>query len=974
MKKLIAKIKNNQGNSFVVVIATLSFLTVLTAALLVAVALIYRLKAYDLNAKDNFYYLEQAMDEIYSGVGADSMEKLVQAYDDTLESLVYYDVDNSTTESIKYTTMDNDQANAILKQTFLHKLYSDTTYTDTTKLQNHLIGFLSNPEGGINGDEGVRVEVSNVVKNEGKNLTVYNLTLSRRAKYSTVNALSKQKAKDLNRTDDMNALDTSGETFVQSITTDIVIGPPSMDIKFETNSINTEELYEYSMIADMGIEITNPDGGPAIGDKVSITGNVYAASDFYNKAYNENPGTVNWNGSSSASTLKGEQIQKVNSYSEERLKDCDGVKTKSMYSGIYIDAAEVVFASNRLIVPGTLAAMDCADVTISSISNSTDSWADVWVDGIVLDGFSEKKNLDGDLKGSSLYARAKMYVYDDLEVNANSANVLLNGEYYGYNYASTDNRTYTKDSLSNGTRTFTKNTNKVYKDGKAIEGQAHYNSSAVILNGENTNLDFSMVTNMYIAGQSYIELSKDKKKEKLEDVTYSVTTKTDEGTTITDVTEDLERNSYDYEGQKKDKDGNVVDNYTTTNGKNLTQIQDYRTGEAVSIKSNQLAYIPNTNVQEDEDGNLYVNIPSGYRNLPIYKDVWDDLSKVPVIKTVVSGKSYYFYDFSKAADTAAMNQFIADYASLFDIDTITDASGLTTGEKSDLTKITDYDFFEVEALNVLLDDNDSKIYTNSAITTKVDTTFTIKAKQQDVAALMDAADNLGISEAEKTAAGANATALTSAIQKQYKEAKWMLTNTSLSPEFKAEAQALAEDCITPINHFFNFDLIEKDNSKYISLDCGYGVWISDGDVKIGASECTINKKSTTYDKSYKKGHVRGIVLCKGDVTFDTDVVDFEGLIVSGGKIIINNFTGTKKKMALTCNAEIIKTVLRECDSTRGEVASKNYGYVCDIFRLFESTYKADDEEGDNETQRYKTIATIQFEDIISLQNWIKNVE
>ena len=61
--KIKKRQKKNQGNSFIVVVATLSFLAVLTAALLVAVALCYRLKAYDINAKDNFYYLEQAMDE-----------------------------------------------------------------------------------------------------------------------------------------------------------------------------------------------------------------------------------------------------------------------------------------------------------------------------------------------------------------------------------------------------------------------------------------------------------------------------------------------------------------------------------------------------------------------------------------------------------------------------------------------------------------------------------------------------------------------------------------------------------------------------------------------------------------------------------------------------------------------------------------------------------------------------------------------
>lgn len=72
MKKLISKIRQqlkNTGSSIVLVIVALAFVGILAGALLTAVASVYRLKAYDYNAQSNFYYLEQAMDEIYAGVG-----------------------------------------------------------------------------------------------------------------------------------------------------------------------------------------------------------------------------------------------------------------------------------------------------------------------------------------------------------------------------------------------------------------------------------------------------------------------------------------------------------------------------------------------------------------------------------------------------------------------------------------------------------------------------------------------------------------------------------------------------------------------------------------------------------------------------------------------------------------------------------------------------------------------------------------
>lgn len=953
MNKLVSKIKklkNNQGNSFVVVVATVSFLAILTAALLVAVALIYRLKAYDINSKDNFYYLEQAMDEIYAGVGADSMGILNEAYDDTLETLVYYD-----TDAKQYKTMTNEQANAMLKKTYIYLLQNNENYNSTTKVDTRLRSFLSNPYDADSNPEGIQLSFNTIEKND-LDLTIVNVVLKREAEYSTVNARSKKNSTD--------GTVSAGDTFIQSITTDIVIGAPAFDVNFNSNATELNELYEYSLIADMGIEITSADGKAARGDKVSLTGNIYAASDFYNKKYNEDPGTIHWQGTTTTETIKTDQIQKVNSYDSARLLDCDGVKTKSAYSGLYIDGAEVAIASDRLIIPGTFAVMDCADVTLSTISSASDTWAEVWADGIVLDGYSLKKNLEGDLKGSSLYMRANLYMYDDLEVNANAASVFLNGEYYGYNYASTDNRTYSETALANGTRSFTARTSSGYKDGKGIEGQAHYNSSAIILNGQDANLDFSLVKSMYVAGQSYIELSKQ-------------TTTTDEAITYnveaTKVDDTVKIKSNDYASKS-------TVNYTTTNNTSSTPIQDYRTGEAISIKSNQLAYIPNANVIEDETG-IYVNLPASLKTLEPFKDFWDDLSHVPVIKTVISGKKYYFYDFSNIKPSTpdkeiAMNTFIEEYAKLFDIETITSGTDeRTTGEKANLQNITDYEFFQVEALDVKTDDNATSIYTNSAITTKVGNKFSIKANQKNMEALTTAASRLSSDSVNTTAAAGNAQELTNAFNKQYKEAKWLLTNKSANGEYVTEAHALAEDCITPINHYFDFSKVNSENTKYIDLESGYGVWVSEGDVKVGAEYFSLNGGSSKrYDRIYKNGKVRGIIIAKGDVTFDTDVEEFEGLVVTGGKIIINNFTGTKTTMALSANAEIIKSVLRECDASRGETAEKNYGFVCDTFRLFESTYEPPSESDDNVVTAMKSISAVQFEDIISLKNWVRNVD
>lgn len=969
--------QKNQGNSFIMVVATVSFLAVLVAAILVAVALCYRLKAYDINARDNFYYLEQAMDEIYAGVGGDSMQLLNKAYDETLEVMVYYD-----TATKSYVTMDNDQANKIMKETYMTLVKKDTRYNNSANVKARLEEFLSYPydDSTTDGQEGVQLSVGNVLKNTD-DVTVCNLVLKREAKYSTMNARSKKDSEANGK--NVGAADT----FIQSITTDLVIGKPEFDVNFNNISSDLSDLYGFSMISDMGIEITGKEDKSALGNKVNITGDVYAASDFYNKSYNEDPGelkTVN----DAGTTVETKQIQKVNSYTDDELQNCDGVNKKSMYSGLYVDGATVVMASDRIIVPGTIAALNCADITISNIANSSVDYADIWADGIVLDGYALKQNAEGTrLKGASLNMKARAYVYDDLEVNANSSSVLLNGQYYGYNYASTDNRSYTDASIRKGMRKFTKDTNEGITDGQGIDGQAHYNSSAIILNGENTKLDFSLVSALYVAGQSYIEVSKDTKESKTTE-TVSYTVKNGEVTQA--MTDEVKNKSYSYPTTST-KDGEAVDNYTTNDNKTGTAIQDYRTGEAISIKSNQLAYIPSWAVHDEEDG-LYLSMPERLRQIDAYKGIWSNFNRIPVIKTVISGKPYYFLDFSKSdlKNSDVMNEFIADYAALFDESTKTEEDGLTTGEAYGLVNITDYDYFQVEMLKVSEEteaDAYKNIYTNSAITTKVDDTFTIVASSHNRAPLLQAVTNIntairegnnGSPELGTGGSGAVLSAnVSSKLQDQYKEMKWLLSNSSTSGDFVTEAHTLKEEVITPINHYFDYSLVNSANSKYCALECGYGVWISDGDVEIGAQSFKIGSDSGTYTTAFKGGKVRGIVIAKGDVTFADDVNEFEGLIVTGGKIIVNNFDkiNGKNTMSFLANEEVVKTVLRECDASRGETSkTKNFGFVCDIFRLFESQYVPPEESGDTPIESMKSISAVQFEDILSFRNWKKNVD
>lgn len=977
----------NQGNSYIMVVATLSFLAVLVAAMLVAVALCYRLKAYDINARDNFYYLEQAMDEIYAGVGSDAMKHLNSAYDDTIEVLVYFDVKTQA-----YVTMDDEEANTILKNTYMKLVKDDANYANATTVSSHLKSFMSNIYDASTNPEGILLSVDNVVA-DTDSLTIMNLVLKREATYSTVNTRK-----------EADGSVVAGDTFVQTITTDLVIGKPEFDVRFNTIDSDLSDLYDFIMVADKGVEINNA------ATKVNITGNIYAAADFYNKDYNikdvSDPNYI------AKSALNGTDVKyaAVSSYkdTESRYINSNGKNEKSMYSGLYVNGADVIISADTVIVPGTIAAFNSANLILSSSSQSKFSAADVWADGIVLGGYSLLKQggEDKELQGSVVNMRANTYIYDDLEINAEASEFALVGQYFGYNYASLDNRTYTDACVqANGGRTYASSVvTEAMKDGEDISGQAHYNSSAILVNGENASLDLSGVSDMYVAGQAYIETSKvTKTHDKEVDADGNETSNAYQVKNKNGELEAVEYDTYDYPSMSEATEDKDADNYTTNSqivedNKSLaddakvtgTNIQDYRTGEAISIKSNQLAYIPTEYVTDTEEG-LYLKLPKALQDLPIFKDTWKDLENIPIIKTVVSGKIYYFFDFSTEATqkattqtgltTDVMNNFIAAYAQMFEKDSTLD------GAAYGLTDIAEYDYFQIKMLSIDKEydsetgqfkansADQANIYSNSAISIKNGTSVNITAKSSDIEALTAAANiiNYNIAEQNKfiekeadkrndgvstdTATQTAATIannVTTYLQDQYKEVKWTLSATSSNPTAVNDAHDMAESDITPINYYFYFNKIN--GKKVAKLSSGYQVWISDEDVEIDASE-------------FSDGNVKGMVICKGDVTFANDVESFEGLIVTGSKIIIND------DVNLMSNSEIIKTILRECDeSQQYSDPSKNLFSVCELFQQYQSVYKPDENAGLIETESTKSISAVQFEDILSFNNWQKNVD
>ena len=193
--------------------------------------------------------------------------------------------------------------------------------------------------------------------------------------------------------------------------------------------------------------------------------------------------------------------------------------------------------------------------------------------------------------------------------------------------------------------------------------------------------------------------------------------------------------------------------------------------------------------------------------------------------------------------------------------------------------------------------------------------------------------------------------------------------------------------LTPINKFTDVSLIDSSvtvspnisgsdvsTSSNVVLDLAskYSVWISDKNVTVKA-------------RKEDKGKVRGIVITKGNVYFDDSadngVTDFEGAIIAGGKVYING-----KVSAITSSPEICRAILRECLLNYTKLHLKDSDPALDkqdpayAYNLLLSLFRGYSVSGDNnnagstEDDTVKSIDSIDYTDVVSFTNWMKNVE
>ncbi len=1019
IKKLFKKL-NNDGSSLVMVIVALAFIGIIVGALLTAVGYSYRLKLQDLNSRDNFYYVEQAMNEIYAGVGSEVVSDMQDAYAHTVENMLVYDFQTKA-----YIAKSDKEVQADFANKFMQNVQGNSSLIDAN-IADTLESYITNDSVKLDRS---KVYVQKIHENPNDlsskvvKIVIKNVTLTRTQEYNK---------------------NVASGSYTQTISTDIEIGEPEFSVLFNSTTDDYANIFKYSMVADMGIEVSQSPSYP-----LSIAGNVYAASDYYNKKYNESTYVVDESGNYTVSDSSkkfesgqpdynvvvgkdengndiveqespdkythGSVTSKLfstsplfNMYYNQYSSDTnpavagsndyfDGVLERSMYSGFFVENTDVSVMADLVIVPGTVAVMDEGSFALYGKNGSKTAASELWADNIVLGGSSDK-SIDSDTNkpvysGSSLVLKADTYVKDDTEINAAGSTFSLNGRYFGYG-----------DSTERDARVFiptvdANNFQITYTDG-TVDNRGHYNSSAIIVNGQQSTLDLAQTQTIYLAGRSYIELSKDVTP--LEETTGEGA---DAKTTVSE--------TYSFLPE--------TNNFVTSAADDTEYLRDYKTGESISLKTNQLAYIPVMYTGMPEPVYSDSGVFAGYFEAELHvalkdsalfekyfpKAVFQDY-KIPCVMQEVSGRKYYYYDFETAyikvrrhsnnqgTLTSFTNRYPSAqyYASAFIVDYMAELNDDDSLIREYLTDISNFEDLEFDAGNIILPstefDESVSIYSSGAITTKYDTEFDIiqstSWNTNALSSLLSSTrakynNGFALDENETSNSDADANYYQSAymvsneLELEYNLVKWNLGHYDLSATdantYTRNASEIAylkvllqdedfgEASITPINKFLNMNVITGSTNitpNGINLPSGYSVWVTDENVTISTDA--------------EDGTVRGIVVTKNDVFFDSSVKSFEGLIVSGGKVFI-----TENLSNMYSSPAICQAVLRECQLLGTEdaktVLNLFKGYEVDGSSTGGSTPVASPTDPSNGA---KTIDSIDYSDVCRFSNWMKNVE
>lgn len=937
IERLKRKLRHNDdhGSSFVLVIVATTFMCILASAILMGAMMTYKLKFYKLNSLNNFYEVETALDEMYAGVGAATNEHLYSAYTTTAELVVVYD-----TKAQAYTTLDNKSANELFKKLFMTGFVADTNYKSLKNVTDTLQSFISNEYDAVDNPDGVRLDTSNMkliyTDVNNKTTTQYyknngGIKTEKQSGYEN-DKVQSVTFKNVCVKRSVNLQGSTAGTYEQSITTDIVLTEPEYNVSFDTSSVSNNTLYEYAILADMGVEVGEDNDNKTT--DAQVKGNIYAASDYYNKDYNDVAET------------------KVTNKYESKPSTMWGTKDSSAYSGIFVNGknTSLTLNSDVVVCSGSLAAYNGAEI---NLSGRTQTLSELWADNIVIGGKD----------GGSLKASADAYIFDDTELNAEKASLkFTQGSYFGYSYNAQDTRSL----------------NYLRQKGYLATGyklRSHFSDSAIIVNGKNSTLDLQELNSLYIAGKSYIEFSK---------IAASSVPEDDENITVDENADYAFTTLEDYStGQSLDVKTNQLMFLTQWSVVNNTEKVDPDTGITTVTLQFPKTFEADANILDLYDDFLNDLATEGDKG-------------VTAIKQTVSGHDYYYLYIEDGKDSSNVSnaeKFAEKYYKLLQDYGDEISSKLYNVQKYEQfqVKLVLPAEGKINASGAVTDqNNDDSLFLRASTTTTMDVATALdnvstgkvftnilgnkgsdnnKKVFNDLKA--DAAELSGSSVANDEETTSNFLSYMyinmkdhlSVLNKKDEATKpdvnaWEIAGYSKSASgytstYNKDKDEYSYDySITPLNHYVDFAYVF---SRNLSIENTIGN-ATDNEAKT----IVINSGDVKLQPNNGDGSFQGIIIAGGNVRFDENVKNFRGMIITGSKLIIDH------NMSISADAAFVANLLEQCSESTDEKLNTLTTKVL-------KNYTSSKSEGNTEVTG-ASISDISYEDILVFQNWKKNVE
>lgn len=364
--------KNDKGSTLITVIVAIAFVTILTTIILGTTVVNVRMKGIDRRTKDDFYYAEKALGDIYTGIGEDLTVKAGDLYETAFNKIAT--VDDGGNIVMEHA----EEAEKEFRTTYLKAVYNYLTpfMSDKTKLEDFIT------------DKGTVLKVGDVEyqTSDGTKCGFTDPKLYRVALRDVEVAVE----------------DTS--EFRSVISTDLIINVPTVDF-LGTNA----DVSEYGLIANKGLYIE--------GD-ATITGNVYAGV--------RSETDPNYGKGISDKDYKFYEEMDKNSHNNV----FGGINIKdgtARFTGNYI------VSKGDINLGGDKPRLEILSPSASDNTNLTNLWFTSMrtVSSANLDDLP--KPVDLSTTKPTIDINANVFALNDLTLNADDSCVRIKGNYYGYN-------------------------------------------------------------------------------------------------------------------------------------------------------------------------------------------------------------------------------------------------------------------------------------------------------------------------------------------------------------------------------------------------------------------------------------------------------------------------------------------------------------------------------------------------------------